>query len=182
MDKLLKFNNKLIKKGSWVVGKHALGLTIDLNNVGTECTDEFLTQTNYPGVWDGFRCFRLGPPSSTYSTIDCYLRNLDNIKENLTLWYVFCFQPYTAASWGEGYYQSDNSVLISRSAAWFSSGLDSQKPQYDKNRRYRNVVVNKDKGGDIRLSMYYRTDPWYGNSLYFCIPQEFILEVINPKT
>lgn len=183
----LQFNNRTIltpSRDSFVafIPEEKQGLTIDLNNQGTECTTEFLTQTYYPGVWDGYRVFRHGPPSSTYSTIYSYIKNIGNIASNFVMYYFFAmYYNNSSQSWGKATYKVDNSACISQTSGWLSGGYDSQRPQYDKSRRYRNVTVNVSKGGDIEWALYYRNDPWYGNSIYFAIPQELVTNVINSK-
>jgi hypothetical protein len=159
----------------------ANGLTIDLNNQGTECTQEFLTQTNYPGVWTGYRVFRHGPPSSTNSTTYSYIRNIGNLSSNFVMYYFFAVHNSSSYSWGKATYKSDNSACISQTTGWLAAGYDSQKPQYDKAGRYRNVTVNVSKGGDIEWALYYKNDPWYGNSIYFAIPEELVQDVTNSK-
>lgn len=183
----LQFNNRTIltpSRDSFVAftPKEKQGLTIDLNNQGTECTTEFLTQTYYPGVWEGYRVFRHGPPSTTYSTTYSYIKNIGNITSNFVIYYFFAmYYNNSSQSWGKATYTSDNSACVSQTSGWLSGGYDSQRPWYDKSRRYRNVTVNVSKGGNIEWTLYYRNDPWYGNSIYFAIPQELVTSVINSK-
>ena len=63
---------------------------------------------------------------------------------------------------------------------WTPGGQDSQQPQYDKS-RYRSVTVDVSKGGNINWDFYYNREPWYGNSIYYAIPQELVQDVINSK-
>lgn len=155
------------------------GITIDLNNQGTECTQEFLTQTSYPGVWTGYRVFRLGNLYTQRTHYYNYIKNLSNLSSNFVMYYFFAMKNHSANAYGKAIYSADSSNCVAQTTGWLSAGYDSQKPQYDKDRRYRNVTVNVSKGGNINWDFYYGLNPWYGNSIYYAIPEGLVETVIN---
>lgn len=157
------------------------GLTIDLNTQGTDCTSEFLSQTRYPGVWTGYKVFRLGDLYTQNTHYYNYIKNLNNLTSNFTMYYFFAmYYNNTSRAWGKATYSVDSSNCVAQTSGWTSGGQDSQQPQYDKS-RYRSVTVNISKGGNINWDFYYSSDPWYGNSIYYAIPQELVQDVINSK-
>lgn len=157
-------------------------LTIDLNTQGTDCTTEFLTQTKYPGVWTGYKVFRLGGAGLAENThYYNFIKNISNLTSNFTMYYFFAmYYNNTGRAWGKATYSVDSSNCVAQTSGWTPGGQDSQKPQYDKS-RYRSVTVNVSKGGNINWDFYYNNDPWYGNSIYYAIPQELVQDVINSK-
>ena len=156
-------------------------LTIDLNTQGTDCTSEFLSQTKYPGVWTGYRVFRLGDLYTQNTHYYNYIKNLSNLSSNFTMYYFFAMvYNDTYYSWGKATYSTDSSNCVAQTGGWTTGGQDSKNPQYDKS-RYRSVTVDVSKGGNINWDFYYNREPWYGNSIYYAIPQELVQDVINSK-
>lgn len=183
----LQFNNRTIltpSRDSFVAFLHEeppRGLTIDLNSQGTDCTSEFLSQTKYPGVWTGYKVFRLGDLYTQRTHYYNYIKNLSNLSSNFVMYYFFAMKSNSRYCWGKAIYSVDSSNCVEQTTGWTPAGQDSQQPQYDKS-RYRSVTVNISKGGNINWDFYYKSsDPWYGNSIYYAIPQELVIDVINSK-
>lgn len=183
----IQFNNRTIlvpNRDAYVAFSYVeppKGLTIDLNTQGTDCTSEFLAQTKYPGVWTGYKVFRLGDLYTQRTHYYNYIKNLSNLSSNFVMYYFFAMYCYnTSRASGTAKYSIDNSNCVATASGWTSAGQDSKQPQYDKS-RYRSVTVDVSKGGDVNWDFYYNYDAWYGNSIYYAIPQELVTNVINSK-
>ena len=181
---MLKFNGKVMKFGNvWGCATPPAPpdkLIIDLNGTGNERTADFLSQTRYPGVWEGFRIFETNDGVVSNTTYDNFVKNLQGLDSNFTMYYWFaCHYNSTTYEWGQATYTADNSSLVARSGGWTTAGQDSRQPWYDKS-RYRTVQVNVSKGGDIDWKYWYNYDGWYGSRIYYAIPEQLITKVINP--
>lgn len=184
---MLKFNGKVMKFGNvWGCAtppEPPDKLIIDLNGTGNERTADFLSQSYYPGVWDGYRIFETNSVSAANTTYHNLVKNLQALDSNFTMYYWFAMTYAgwygTNYCWGEASYTADSSMLVSRQAGWTSAGQDSQNPWFDKS-RYRTVEVNVSKGGDVDWTYWFKSDPWYGSRIYYAIPEQLITKVINP--
>lgn len=160
-----------------VVGNFAkLGLTIDLNGQGRELTSEWQSQTKYPGVWSGLRVFSCGTgPNGNYTN---YIRGLGNLSSNFNLLWLPDTHKGTSYSYGQGTYLSGNTQAFKNTCP-YGAGLDSSYPRYQKS-RYYSTTINVAKGGDLKMYLY-ASSAWYTNILYFAIPEELVVNVINSK-
>lgn len=156
-------------------------LTIDLNNVGNDRTSDFLSQTRYPGVWEGFKVFETNDGVTAGQSYQNFIKNIQNVSDNFTLYYWFAaHQGSTTYEYGQATYTNDGSSLIAKQGGWTYAGQDRNEPWYDKS-RYRTVTVDRSKSGDIDLLFHYDHDGWYGSRIYYALDENLVSKVINPK-
>lgn len=157
-------------------------LTIDLNNVGNDRTSDFLSQTRYPGVWEGFKVFETNDGVTAGQSYQNFIKNIQNVSDNFTLYYWFAAHKSitTSYEYGQATYTNDGSYLIAKQAGWTPAGQDGTQPWYDKS-IYRTVTVDVSKSGDIDLLFHYNNDGWYGSRIYYALDENLVSKVINPK-